>query len=119
MPIERLSRADLEYTGQAAPATPAPFADCLLTERRGNHASTPEPVFQWHLEPADDRGTKISVHVDIPESEATRLDMQREAIGSSLRRLGQLAAASQLAPTLRASSGDERDLPCEVVECVS
>jgi hypothetical protein len=50
-------------------------------------------VFEWHLEPADGGGTKISVHVDIPESEATRLDMQREVIGSSLRRLGQLAAA--------------------------
>jgi hypothetical protein len=51
-------------------------------------------VFQWHLEPAAGGGTKISVHVDIPESEATRLDMQREVIGSSLRRLGQLAAVS-------------------------
>jgi hypothetical protein len=51
-------------------------------------------VFQWNLEPAASGGTKISVHVDIPESEATRLDMQREVIGSSLRRLGQLAAVS-------------------------
>ncbi len=51
-------------------------------------------VFQWHLETAADGGTKISVHVDIPESEATRLDMQREIIGSSLRKLGQLAAAT-------------------------
>ncbi len=50
-------------------------------------------VFQWHLEPAGDGGTQISVHVDIPDSEATRLDMQREIIGSSLRKLGQLAAA--------------------------
>jgi Polyketide cyclase / dehydrase and lipid transport len=51
-------------------------------------------VFQWHLEPAGDGGTKISVHVDIPDSEATRLDMQREVIRSSLRKLGQLAAAT-------------------------
>jgi uncharacterized protein YndB with AHSA1/START domain len=51
-------------------------------------------VFQWHLEAAADGGTNISVHVDIPESEATRLDMQREIIGSSLRKLGQLAAAT-------------------------
>lgn len=26
-------------------------------------------VFQWHLEPADDGGTTISVHVDVPESD--------------------------------------------------
>jgi uncharacterized protein YndB with AHSA1/START domain len=50
-------------------------------------------VFQWYLEPADGGGTKISVHIDIPEAEAARLDMQREVIGSSLRRLGELAAA--------------------------
>ena len=49
-------------------------------------------VFQWHLEPADGGGTKISVHVDVPQSEAARLDMQREVIGSSLRNLGELAA---------------------------
>jgi uncharacterized protein YndB with AHSA1/START domain len=50
-------------------------------------------VFQWQLQPTDDGGTEISVHVDIPESEAARLDMQRAVIESSLRRLGQLAAA--------------------------
>jgi len=33
-------------------------------------------VFQWHLEPADGGGTKISVHVDVPQSEAARLDMR-------------------------------------------
>jgi uncharacterized protein YndB with AHSA1/START domain len=49
-------------------------------------------VFQWHLEPVDG-GTKISVHVDIPDREAGRLDMQRGVIESSLRRLGELAAA--------------------------
>jgi len=48
-------------------------------------------VFQWRLEPADGGGTKISVHVDIPEAEAARLDMQRDVIGSSLRKLGELA----------------------------
>jgi uncharacterized protein YndB with AHSA1/START domain len=48
-------------------------------------------VFQWHLEPVDG-GTRISVHVDIPEREAARLDMQRDFIESSLRNLGALAA---------------------------
>jgi hypothetical protein len=49
-------------------------------------------VFQWHLAPTDGGGTTISVHVDIPEAEAPRLDMQRQVIGSSLRNLGELAA---------------------------
>jgi uncharacterized protein YndB with AHSA1/START domain len=50
-------------------------------------------VFQWHLA-AIDGGTKISVHVEIPEKEASRLAMQRGLIESSLRRLADLAAAS-------------------------
>jgi Polyketide cyclase / dehydrase and lipid transport len=49
-------------------------------------------VFKWRLEPAD-AGTRISVHVDIPEREASRLEMQRDVIASSLRRLASLAAA--------------------------
>ena len=49
-------------------------------------------VCNWRLEPVD-TGTKISVHVDIPDKEAARLDMQRDIIASSLRRLGELAAA--------------------------
>lgn len=49
-------------------------------------------VFAWQLEVMDG-GTKISVHVEIPEREAARLDAQREVIESSLRRLGALAAA--------------------------
>jgi hypothetical protein len=50
-------------------------------------------VFQWYLQPADGGGTIISVHVDIPEAEVERLEMQRNVIESSLRRLGKLAAA--------------------------
>jgi hypothetical protein len=46
------------------------------------------------LDASRDGGTKISVHVDIPESEAARLDMQRDIITSALRKLGTLAAAS-------------------------
>jgi uncharacterized protein YndB with AHSA1/START domain len=50
-------------------------------------------VFEWQLEAIKD-GTKISVHVNIPDREAARADMQRGVIESSLRRLGELAAAS-------------------------
>jgi hypothetical protein len=51
-------------------------------------------VFRWHLEPAEGGGTTISVHVDIPEAEGARLEMQRKVIESSLRRLAKLAAAN-------------------------
>ena len=57
-------------------------------------------VYEWSLvehhtgESAGGDGTRIQVHVDIPESEAARLPVQREAIRASLRRLGELAATS-------------------------
>src|SRR5258705_2631509 len=46
-------------------------------------------VFEWKLEPLDD-GTRISVHVEIPEEEAFRLDDQRAAVSASLRSLAAL-----------------------------
>ena len=47
-------------------------------------------VFAWQLEPVED-GTRISVHVEIPDEEAARLDDQRAAISASLRALAELA----------------------------
>jgi uncharacterized protein YndB with AHSA1/START domain len=47
-------------------------------------------VFEWRLEPLDP-GTRIAVHVEIPEREAARLTAQREYVGSSLRRLARVA----------------------------
>jgi uncharacterized protein YndB with AHSA1/START domain len=55
---------------------------CLVSDLR----------FEWHLE-AVDRGTRISVEVEIPEREAHRLDGQREVISASLARLAGAAAA--------------------------
>ena len=54
-------------------------------------------VFAWKLEPVDD-GTRISVHVEIPEEEAARLDDQRAAIGASLRALAALSMDGLPAP---------------------
>jgi uncharacterized protein YndB with AHSA1/START domain len=48
-------------------------------------------VFEWRLE-ALDAGTRIAVHVEIPEEEAHRLDTQRGAVSASLRSLATLAA---------------------------
>jgi|ERR1700722_5166840 hypothetical protein len=47
--------------------------------------------FSWRLRPAG-TGTEISVHVEIPDREAARLDAQREIISQSLTRLAGLAA---------------------------
>jgi hypothetical protein len=55
---------------------------CLVSDLR----------FAWRLEP-DGAGTRISVDVEMPEAEAHRLDGQRGAIASALRRLAALATA--------------------------
>jgi uncharacterized protein YndB with AHSA1/START domain len=49
--------------------------------------------YSWQLEPVPD-GTRIGVHVEIPEAEAFRLDAQRDAVSESLRSLAALAAAA-------------------------
>jgi uncharacterized protein YndB with AHSA1/START domain len=48
-------------------------------------------VYEWRLEALED-GTRIGVHVEIPDEEAHRLDTQRGAVSSSLRSLAALAA---------------------------
>jgi uncharacterized protein YndB with AHSA1/START domain len=56
-------------------------------------------VFAWRLEPLPgDRGTRIAVHVEIPEQEAHRLERQRAAVSASLRSLASLAAATAAPP---------------------
>ena len=52
--------------------------------------------FDWRLRPSGSGcGTEISVHVEIPDSEAHRLDTQRDVIRRSLIRLADLAAATE------------------------
>ena len=49
--------------------------------------------FRWQLEPLDgDAGTRILVHVELPEEEAHRLEGQQAAVSASLRSLAALAA---------------------------
>ena len=76
-----------------APATTGTVSvSCLVSDLR----------FAWRLEPAG-AGTRIAVEVEIPEAEAHRLDGQREAIASALRRLAAVAAAE--APVTPPSGG--------------
>jgi hypothetical protein len=49
-------------------------------------------LFEWRLEPLGE-GTRITVDVEIPDSEAHRLDTQREVIEASLKRLARLAGS--------------------------
>ena len=49
--------------------------------------------FEWRLEPEGER-TRISVHVEIPEEEAQRLDDQRTVISHALENLARHASAT-------------------------
>ena len=50
-------------------------------------------VYEFRLEPLED-GTRIGVHVEIPEEEAHRLEAQRAGVSASLRSLAALATAT-------------------------
>ena len=49
--------------------------------------------FEWRLEPDGER-TRISVHVEIPEEEAARLDDQRNVISRAVENLARQASAT-------------------------
>ncbi len=72
-----------------------PMAQVLDTRREDGRVTVSCLVsdlrFEWRLKPSGE-GTEIAVEVEIPETEAHRLDTQREVISSSLRRLAELAA---------------------------
>ena len=61
----------------------------LRTDADGKRVTVPclvsDLVFAWQLEPLED-GTRIAVHVEIPEAEAFRLDDQRAASALCLAR---------------------------------
>jgi uncharacterized protein YndB with AHSA1/START domain len=51
-------------------------------------------VYEWRLEPLEPEGTRIAVHVELPEPEAHRLETQRGAVSASLRSLAALAGST-------------------------
>jgi len=74
-----------------------PMPQTLRTDADGHRVTisclVSDLVFEWQLEPLEaDDGTRISVHVEIPEDEAARLDDQRSAVSASLRSLAELAS---------------------------
>lgn len=84
-----------EYTMYPDGYPDFPMAQLLDTERTGHRVTVSCLVsdlrFEWRLEPAAE-GTRITVDVEIPESEAHRLESQREVISTSMRQLAALAA---------------------------
>ena len=49
-------------------------------------------VFDWRLERLAQGGTRIAVHVEVPDAYALELDGQKAVIGMSLRQLADVAA---------------------------
>lgn len=77
------------------PDFPMPQAIASAPEDRHVRVScmVSDLVFDWRLLPIEAGGTRIDVHVEIPEAEAHRLAMQQEVIAASLRRLASMAEA--------------------------
>jgi uncharacterized protein YndB with AHSA1/START domain len=77
-----------------------PMPQALRTDGDGHRVTVSclvsDLVFEWRLEPDGD-GTRIAVHVEIPEAEAARLDDQRGVVSASLRSLAALAASGAIA----------------------
>jgi uncharacterized protein YndB with AHSA1/START domain len=88
---------DGEYTMYPKGYPDFPMAQLFDTQRDQQRVTVSCLVsdlrFEWRLEPDGD-GTRITVDVEIPESEAQRLDGQREVISKSLTRLAELASVT-------------------------
>jgi uncharacterized protein YndB with AHSA1/START domain len=83
-----------EYTVYPDGYPDFPMAQLLNTQRDQHRVTVSCLVsdlrFEWRLEPAGE-GTRITVDVEIPDSEAHRLDSQRRIISTSMKQLAQLA----------------------------
>jgi uncharacterized protein YndB with AHSA1/START domain len=94
--VEPGGGGDFTMYPEGYPDFPMPQA---LRAETGGHRVTisclvSDLVFAWQLDPLPGDGTRIGVHVEIPEQEAHRLDAQRDVISASLRALGELAATA-------------------------
>jgi uncharacterized protein YndB with AHSA1/START domain len=87
---------DTEYTMYPDGYPDFPMAQLLDTRREEQRVTVSCLVsdlrFEWHLAP-EGSGTLITVDVEIPDTEADRLDTQREVISESMRRLAQMAVS--------------------------
>ena len=85
-----------------------PMPQAVRTERGDRRVTVScqvsDLVFEWRLDEEPAGGTRISVHVEIPDEEAHRLADQKAAVHGSLVRLADLAGAA----TRRAPAGLRR-----------
>jgi uncharacterized protein YndB with AHSA1/START domain len=83
-----------EYTVYPDGYPDFPMAQLLDTQRDQGRVTVSCLVsdlrYDWRLEPAGE-GTRITVDVEIPDTEAHRLDSQRRIISTSMKQLAQLA----------------------------
>jgi uncharacterized protein YndB with AHSA1/START domain len=93
--VEPSGEGDITVYPQGYPDFPMPQALRAAADGRGLTISclVSYLVFEWRLEPLDP-GTRISVHVEIPDDEAKRLEDQRAGVSASLRSLAALATAT-------------------------
>ena len=86
---------DGEYTMYPDGYPDFPMAQILDTSQTEQRVTVSclvsDLLFEWRLEATGD-GTLIAVDVELPVSEAHRLDAQREVIRTSVKNLAQLAA---------------------------
>jgi uncharacterized protein YndB with AHSA1/START domain len=92
--VEPSGEGDITVYPQGYPDFPMPQALRAAADGRGLTISclVNYLVFEWRLEPLDP-GTRIRVHVEIPDDEAKRLEDQRAGVSASLRSLAALATA--------------------------
>jgi hypothetical protein len=85
LPVRLLGELQAEAGGRPVEAPASRRAWSLLgwlALHPGEHPREPLP---------DDDGTRVTVHVEIPEAEAHRLEAQRGEVSASLRSLAALA----------------------------
>jgi uncharacterized protein YndB with AHSA1/START domain len=84
-----------EYTMYPDGYPDFPMSQLLETKREDQRVTVSCLVsdmrFEWQLQAADGGGTLITVDVEIPDTEAERLDTQRGVISNSMKQLAELA----------------------------
>jgi uncharacterized protein YndB with AHSA1/START domain len=100
--IERVTAGDARGGDADITLWAEGYPDFALPQHVESHAddrrivvscTVSELQFEWRLEAVPD-GTRIGVHVEIPEAEARREATQRRIVAASLRRLAHLAEAA-------------------------
>ena len=91
----------MQIEGNPAPSKHPDFGlPRVVSSRRGDgrvtiSCSLADIVFDWRLERLSQGGTRIAVHVEVPDAYTLDLDGQKAVIGMSLRQLADVAAGDR------------------------